>query len=181
MFASGFSYSVWRWSVPKLRRDLSSAPRLTLRMPNGNISSSSLAVGRLRWAAELERRYAGAKIRGDVGISMAAAVDEARCVASRLGCSSSGELCSICVTRWRLSSVRISSATLLELRRDRIAGVCGVWGDIGFPGDEAVEMDVPATMGGTPDNCLLEDVDERCRCIDDEIDSESAALESRIR
>jgi hypothetical protein len=42
-----------------------------------------------------------------------------------------------------------------------MAGVCGVWGDIGFPGDEAVEIEVPATMGGTPESCLLEEMDER--------------------
>lgn len=42
-------------------------------------------------------------------------------------------------------------------------------------------MDVPATMGGTPDSCLLEELDERWRCREDDIESESAALESRIR
>lgn len=150
-------------------------------MPNGKISSSSLGGGRLRWAAELDRRYAGTKMRGEVGMSMAAAVDEACCVVSILGCSSSGESCSMCVTRCRSRSVFISSATLFELKRDRMAGVCGVCGEIGFPGDEAVEIDVPATIGGTPDSCLLEDVDERCRCIDDDIESERAAFESRMR
>ena len=50
---------------------------------------------------------------------------------------------------------------LFELRRDGIAGVCGVWGDTGFPGDDAVETDVPAAIGGTPDNCLLDELDER--------------------
>lgn len=38
---------------------------------------------------------------------------------------------------------------LLELSREGIAGVCGVWGEMGFPGDDEVENDVPATMGGT--------------------------------
>lgn len=87
----------------------------------------------------------------------------------------------MCVTRCRSCSVLISSATLFELSRDRMAGVCGVCGDIGLPGEDAVEIDVPATIGGTPDNCLLEEVDERCRCIDDDIESERAAFESRMR
>lgn len=62
-----------------------------------------------------------------------------------------------------------------------MAGVCGVCGEIGFPGDEAVETEVPATIGGTPDNCLLEAFEERRRCIDDDMDSERAAFESRMR
>lgn len=114
-------------------------------------------------------------------MSMAAAVEEACCVVSILGCSSSGESCPMCATRCRSCSVLISSATLFELKRDRMAGVCGVCGDIGLPGDEAVEIDVPATIGGTPDNCLLEDMEERCRCMDDDIESERAAFESRMR
>ena len=55
-----------------------------------------------------------------------------------------------------------------------------MWGDMGFPGEEAVEMEVPATIGGTPDNCLLEEMEERCMCIDCDIESDNAALESRI-
>lgn len=74
----------------------------------------------------------------------------------------------------------MSSATLFELRRDRIAGVWGVWGDMGLPGEEAVETEVPATIGGTPDNCLLEEREERCMCIDCDIESDNAAFESRI-
>lgn len=62
-----------------------------------------------------------------------------------------------------------------------MAGVCGVWGDMGFPGDEAVEIDVPATIAGTPERCLLEDDDDCRRCIDVDIESESAAFESRMR
>jgi hypothetical protein len=52
---------------------------------------------------------------------------------------------------------------------------------MGFPGDEAVEIDVPEIIGGTPESCLLEDVEERCKCIDDDMESDSAALESRMR
>lgn len=84
------------------------------------------------------------------------------------------------LARW---SISMSSATLFELKRERIAGVWGVWGvwgDIGFPGEEAVEMDVPATIGGTPDSCLLEEMEERCMCIDCDIESDNAAFESRI-
>lgn len=62
-----------------------------------------------------------------------------------------------------------------------MAGVCGVWGEMGLPGEEAVEIEVPATMGGTPESCLLEEVDERCKSIDDDIDSDSCAFESLIR
>lgn len=44
-----------------------------------------------------------------------------------------------------------------------------------------MEIDVPATIGGTPESCLLEELDERCKCREDDMESESAALESRIR
>ena len=41
---------------------------------------------------------------------------------------------------------------LLALSLEGMAGVWGVWGDIGFPGDEEVETDVPAIIGGTLDS-----------------------------
>jgi hypothetical protein len=47
------------------------------------------------------------------------------------------------------------------LRRDGIAGVCGVCGETGLPGEDDVEMDVAATIGGTLDKCRLEELDER--------------------
>ncbi len=53
-------------------------------------------------------------------------------------------------------------------------------GETGFPGDDEVDMDVAATIGGTLDRCLLEELEERCRSIDEDIDSVSALLESRI-
>ena len=113
-------------ATPRVVVEGSSAPRLRLRMPKGKISSSSPlgTVGR-RCAAELERRYAGSNIRGDVGMSMAPAVEEAPREISDPGISSKGESCSIrgILERW---SVSMSSATLLELRRERIAGVWGV-------------------------------------------------------
>lgn len=40
---------------------------------------------------------------------------------------------------------------LLALSREGIAGVCGVCGEMGLPGDEAVDTDVPAIMAGTLD------------------------------
>lgn len=44
-----------------------------------------------------------------------------------------------------------------------------------------MEIEVPATIPGTPESCLLEALDERCMpCIEDDIDSERAVLESRI-
>jgi hypothetical protein len=153
---------------------------LMLRITRLKISSSSPECGRRCWAAELERRYAGENARGEVGISIAPAVEAPGWVFSRLGFSSRGESCSKCGPR-RSCSVEISSATLFELRRDRMAGVCGVWGEMGFPGDDAVEIEVPEIIGGTPESCLLEEVDERCKCIDDDIESESAALESLMR
>lgn len=52
---------------------------------------------------------------------------------------------------------------------------------MGFPGDEAVEIDVPATICGTPERCLLDDDEECRRCIDVDIESDSAAFESRMR
>jgi hypothetical protein len=66
------------------------------------------------------------------------------------------------------------------LRRDGIAGVWGVCGDTGLPGDDDVDMDVAATIGGTLDNCRLEELDERWRCNDEDMDSVNALLESRM-
>jgi hypothetical protein len=68
---------------------------------------------------------------------------------------------------------------LFALSRDGIAGVWGVWGETGFPGDDDVEADVAATIGGTLESCRLEELEERCSDID--IDSDRAVFESRIR
>ena len=62
-----------------------------------------------------------------------------------------------------------------------MCGVWGVWGDIAFPGEEAVEADVPATIGGAPESCLLKELFDRCNTKDDDIESERAALDSRMR
>jgi hypothetical protein len=50
---------------------------------------------------------------------------------------------------------------LFALSREGIAGVWGVCGEIGFPGDDAVETEVPAIIAGTLESCRLEDDDER--------------------
>ena len=73
------------------------------------------------------------------------------------------------------------SMMLFALRRDGMAGVCGVCGEIGLPGDEAVDTDVPAIMAGTLDNWRLEDEEERCNIVEEETESESAACESLRR
>jgi hypothetical protein len=67
---------------------------------------------------------------------------------------------------------------LFALSRDGMAGVCGVWGEMGLPGDEDVEAEVAATIGGTLESCLLEELEERCNDMD--IESDRAAFESRI-
>lgn len=64
---------------------------------------------------------------------------------------------------------------LFALRRDGIAGVCGVWGEIGFPGDDAVDTEVPAIIAGTLDSCRLEEDEDRCSIVDEETESESCA------
>lgn len=61
-----------------------------------------------------------------------------------------------------------------------MAGVCGVCGDTGFPGEDDTDMEVAATIGGTLDSCLLEELDERCNIVDDDIDSVKALCDSRI-
>ena len=61
-----------------------------------------------------------------------------------------------------------------------MAGVCGVCGDIGFPGEEETDIELAATIGGTLDNWRLEEEDDRCRSVDDDIDSVKALLESRM-
>ena len=63
---------------------------------------------------------------------------------------------------------------------DGMAGVCGVWGEIGFPGDEEVDIEVPATIGGTLESWRLLELDERWRSSDEDMDSDKAVLESLI-
>ncbi len=55
-----------------------------------------------------------------------------------------------------------------------MAGVWGVCGDIGFPGDDDADIDVAPTIGGTLDNCRLEELDDRCNSVEEDIDSVKA-------
>jgi len=34
---------------------------------------------------------------------------------------------------------------------------------MGLPGEDEVDMEVPATMGGTLDSCRLEELDDLCK------------------
>lgn len=55
-----------------------------------------------------------------------------------------------------------------------------MWGEIGFPGDDAVEAEAAPIIGGTLDNWRLDVDDDRCNKRDDDIESDNAALESLI-
>jgi hypothetical protein len=70
---------------------------------------------------------------------------------------------------------------LLALSREGMAGVWGVCGEIGFPGDDAVDTEVPAIMAGTLERWRLEDEDDRCSIVDEVTESESAVCESLMR
>lgn len=61
-----------------------------------------------------------------------------------------------------------------------MAGVCGVCGEIGFPGDDDTDIEVAATIGGTLDNCRLDEVDDRCKRFDEDIDSVNVLFDSRM-
>jgi hypothetical protein len=56
-----------------------------------------------------------------------------------------------------------------------------VWGEVGLPGEDDVEAEVAATIGGTLESCRLEEVDDRCSINEEDIESDKAALESRMR
>jgi len=58
--------------------------------------------------------------------------------------------------------------------------VCGVCGDTGFPGEDETDIEVAATIGGTLDSCLLDELEDRCNIVDDDIDSVSALFDSLI-
>jgi hypothetical protein len=55
-----------------------------------------------------------------------------------------------------------------------------VCGEIGFPGDEDVDIEVAVTIGGTLDNCRLDELDDRYNSVDEDIDSVNALFDSRI-
>jgi hypothetical protein len=64
------------------------------------------------------------------------------------------------------------SIILFALSREGIAGVWGVCGEMGFPGDDAVEKEVPATIGGTLESWRLDEEDDRCSIMDEETESD---------
>jgi hypothetical protein len=55
-----------------------------------------------------------------------------------------------------------------------------VCGECGFPGDEEADMDAGGSIPGTLASCLLEELDERCICMEEVIDSVRALLDSLI-
>ena len=62
-----------------------------------------------------------------------------------------------------------------------MAGVCGVWGEIGLPGEDAVDTDVPPIIAGTLDRWRLEDDGVRWSMVEEETDSARPVCDSRIR
>lgn len=66
------------------------------------------------------------------------------------------------------------------LSLDGMAGVCGVWGDMGLPGEEDIDIEVAATIAGTLDSCRLEELDDRWRSAEDDMDSDNMACDWRI-
>jgi len=61
-----------------------------------------------------------------------------------------------------------------------MAGVWGVCGDTGFPGEDETDIEVAATIGGTLDNCRLDELEERWSIAEEVIDSVNALFDSRI-
>lgn len=55
-----------------------------------------------------------------------------------------------------------------------------MWGEMGLPGEEDVETEVPWTMGGTLDNWRLEELEDLCSNNDDDNESDNAVLDSRM-
>lgn len=88
------------------------------------------------------------------------------------GSSSSG------IARWVWCTT--SSCEYAALSREGAKGVCGVCGDIGLPGLDEVDTEVAGTIGGTDESWRDDELDERWSICEDEMDSERAALESRI-
>jgi len=55
-----------------------------------------------------------------------------------------------------------------------------VCGETGLPGDEETDIEVAATIGGTLDNCRLDELEDRCSIAEEVMDSVSALFDSRI-
>lgn len=70
---------------------------------------------------------------------------------------------------------------LLLLSRDGTAGMCGVCGEIGLPGDDEPDKDAPPISPGIFDSCRLEDDDDRCSMTEEDMESDKCVLESRMR
>jgi hypothetical protein len=66
------------------------------------------------------------------------------------------------------------------LNREGMAGVWGVCGETGLPGDEDADIEVAATIGGTLESCRLDELDDRCIIVDEDIDSVRRLFDSRI-
>jgi hypothetical protein len=49
-----------------------------------------------------------------------------------------------------------------------------------LPGDDEVETEVPWTIGGTLESCLLDELEERCNSSDEDSESESWVFDSRM-
>jgi hypothetical protein len=58
--------------------------------------------------------------------------------------------------------------------------VCGVCGESGFPGEDDAEREAGATIPGTLVNCRLEELEERCICTDEVMESVRALFDSFI-
>jgi hypothetical protein len=49
-----------------------------------------------------------------------------------------------------------------------------------LPGEEDTDIEVAATIGGTLESCLLEELDDRCNIVEEDMDSVRALFDSRI-
>jgi hypothetical protein len=55
-----------------------------------------------------------------------------------------------------------------------------VWGETGFPGEDDVDIEVAATIAGTLESCRLDELNDLCNRVDDDIDSVNAWFDSFI-
>jgi hypothetical protein len=72
---------------------------------------------------------------------------------------------------------------LAALSREGIAGVWGVCGESGFPGEDEVDTDVGGIIGGTLESCRLDEPDEppARNKREEDIESDNSLFESRMR
>ena len=69
----------------------------------------------------------------------------------------------------------------MMLKREGTAGVWGVCGESGFPGEEDDDTEVPVTIGGMLDSCRLEELEDRFKTKEEDRDSDNTAFDSRMR